>query len=56
MPDEIARKAIAELDLASVENMTTCVMEAKPKEEKPSRNSSNVGGYNNGGGYNKSRY
>ena len=68
MPDdEAAKKAIAELDQASVENRTIRVMEAKPKEDKPSRsggggggfrggNSGGGGGYNNGGGYNKNRY
>src|SRR5215216_3854471 len=55
MPDETAaRKAIAELDQASVENRTIRVMEAKPKEEKPARSggyrgNSGGGGYNNGG-------
>src|SRR5687768_2123692 len=68
MPDdEAARKAIAELDQASVENRTIRVMEAKPKEEKPARSGggggfrggNGGGGYNGGGnsgGYNKSRY
>jgi RNA recognition motif-containing protein len=66
MPDdEAARKAIAELDQASVENRTIRVMEAKPKEEKPSRSggggggfrsNGGGGGYNGGGGFNKSRY
>src|SRR3954453_14635074 len=52
MSDEAAsKKAIAELDGATVENRTIKVMEAKPKEDRPARNS---GGYgNNGGGYNK---
>ena len=58
--DEAAKKAIAELDQASVDNRTIRVMEAKPKEDKPSRSGGgfrggNGGGYN-GGGYNKSRY
>ena len=50
--DEAARKAIAELDQATVESRTIRVMEAKPKEEKPN------GGFRggNGGGYNKNRY
>jgi len=60
MPDdEAARKAIAELDQASVENRTIRVMEAKPKEDKPARSGgfrSNGGGFNNGGSYNKNRY
>ena len=55
-----AKKAIAELDQASVENRTIRVMEAKPKEDKPARTggfrSNNGGGYNNGGGFSKSRY
>ena len=49
--DEASRKAIAELDGATVENRTIKVMEAKPKEDRPSRN---FGG--GGGGYNKNRY
>jgi RNA recognition motif-containing protein len=64
MPDdEAAKKAIAELDQASVENRTIRVMEAKPKEDKPARTGGggggfrgNGGGFNNGGGYNKNRY
>jgi RNA recognition motif-containing protein len=62
--DEAAKKAIAELDQATVEGRSIRVMEAKPKEEKPARTggggggfrSNGGGGYNNGGGYNKSRY
>ena len=51
--DEAAKKAIAELDQASVDNRTIRVMEAKPKEEK----ASGGGGFRgNGGGYSKSRY
>lgn len=59
--DEAAKKAIAELDQASVDNRTIRVMEAKPKEDKPSRGNggggfrSNGGGFNNGGGF-KKRY
>jgi RNA recognition motif-containing protein len=50
MPDETAsRKAIAELNEATVEGRTIRVMEAKPREDKPARNSYQ----NNGGGYNK---
>src|ERR1051326_5002944 len=54
---EAAKKAIAELDQATVEGRNIRVMEAKPKEEKPARSSfrSNSGGFS-GGGYNKSRY
>ena len=56
MPDEEAsRKAIAELDGATVENRTIKVNEARPKEESPAR-SDNGGGYNNGNSYNKNRY
>jgi RNA recognition motif-containing protein len=61
--DEAAKKAIAELDQATVEGRSIRVMEAKPKEEKPARTGGgggyrggNGGGYNGGGGYNKSRY
>src|SRR5690242_2582190 len=58
--DEAAKKAIAELDQATVEGRNIRVMEAKPKEEKPARSGggfrSNGGGYSGGGGYNKSRY
>ena len=56
--DEAAKKAIAELDQASVDNRTIRVMEAKPKEEKPRSGGgfrSNAGGFNSGGGY-KKRY
>lgn len=64
MPDdEAAKKAIAELDQASVENRTIRVMEAKPKEDKPARAGGggggfrgNGGGFNSGGSYNKNRY
>jgi RNA recognition motif-containing protein len=55
MADEAAsKKAIAELDGATVEGRAIKVMEAKPKENKPFRG--NSGGYNNGGSYNKNRY
>ena len=62
--DEAAKKAIAELDQATVEGRAIRVMEAKPKEEKPARTGggggyrggNSGGGYNNGGGYNKNRY
>jgi RNA recognition motif-containing protein len=65
MPDdEAAKKAIAELDQASVDNRTIRVMEAKPKEDKPRGGGGggfrggNGGGFggNGGGGYNKGRY
>jgi len=62
--DEAAKKAIAELDQATVEGRAIRVMEAKPKEEKPARagggggfrGNGGGGGYNNGGSYNKNRY
>ena len=46
--DAAAKKAIAELDQATVDGRAVKVVEARPKEDKP-RNS---GGYNSGG-YNK---
>ena len=52
MPDDdAAKKAIAELDQASVENRAIRVMEAKPKEDRPARNN-----FSNGGGGYKKRY
>ena len=55
--DAAAKKAITELDGATVEGRTVKVMEAKPKEDRPARsNSGGGGGYNNGGSYNKNRY
>jgi RNA recognition motif-containing protein len=61
MSDEVAsKKAIAELNDATVEGRTIKVMEAKPKEDRPARNSGgfggNSGGYNNSNSYNKNRY
>ena len=53
--DEASRKAVAELDGATVEGRTIKVMEAKPKEDRPARNNGG-GGYNNGNSYNKNRY
>lgn len=53
--DEAARKAIAELDQATVEGRNIRVMEAKPKEEKPQRSGGGFRG-NGGGGYSKNRY
>ena len=54
--DEAAKKAIAELDQASVEGRSIKVMEARPKEDRPSRPGGggfrgNGGG--SGGGFNK---
>jgi RNA recognition motif-containing protein len=55
MSDEAAsKKAIAELDGASVENRTISVSVAKPKEDRSSRG--NGGNFNNGNSYNKNRY
>ena len=57
--DEAAKKAIAELDQATVEGRNIRVMEAKPKEDKHARRnfrSNSGGGFSGGGGYNKSRY
>ena len=51
--DEAAKKAIAELDNATVENRTIRVMEAKPKEEK-SRNGG--GGFRRDNNFSKKRY
>jgi RNA recognition motif-containing protein len=51
--DEASKKAIAELDQASVEGRTIRVMEAKPKEDRPARNSGGYQGNNGGGGYKK---
>lgn len=57
--DEASKKAIAELDGATVEGRTIKVMEAKPKEDKPARSGgfrNNGGNFNNGNSYNKNRY
>jgi len=58
--EEASKKAIAELDGATVEGRTIKVMEAKPKEDRPKNNSfgnnSRGGGFNNGNSYNKNRY
>lgn len=55
MPDNAAaKKAIAELNDATVDGRNIKVMEARPKEERPSRGNSG-GGYN-GGGYKKNRW
>ena len=55
--DEASRKAIQELNDASVDGRNIKVMEAKPKEDRPAR-SNGGGGFrgNNGGGFNKNRY
>jgi RNA recognition motif-containing protein len=51
--DEAARKAIAELDGATVEGRAIKVNEAKPKEDKPSYGNRGGGGFGGGsrGGY-----
>ena len=57
--DEAAKKAIAELDGATVEGRAIKVMEAKPKEDKPRGGGGfggGRGGFNSGGSYNKNRY
>src|SRR5687768_18587340 len=56
--DAASKKAIAELDGATVEGRTIKVMEAKPKEDKPRGGGfrGGGGGYNNGNSYNKNRY
>jgi RNA recognition motif-containing protein len=53
--DAASKKAIAELDGATVEGRAIKVMEAKPKEDRPARNSGG-GNYNNSNSYNKNRY
>src|SRR5690349_1981884 len=55
--DTAAKKAIAELDGATVEGRTVKVMEAKPKEDRPARSNNfrSNGGGNSGGGFNKNR-
>ncbi|MCS3797351.1 RNA recognition motif domain-containing protein [Niastella sp. OAS944] len=56
MADEAAsKKAIAELDGATVENRTISVSVAKPKGERSFR-SNNGGGFNNGKSYNENRF
>jgi len=57
--DEAAKKAMAELDGATVEGRAIKVMEAKPKEDKPRGGGfrgGGGGGYNSGNSYNKNRY
>ena len=62
--DAASRKAIAELNDATVDGRNIKVMEAKPKEDKPRGGggggfrggSGGGGGYNNGNSYNKNRY
>jgi RNA recognition motif-containing protein len=54
--DAASKKAIQELDGATVEGRTIKVMEAKPKEDRSSRGGNGGGNYNNAGSYNKNRY
>jgi RNA recognition motif-containing protein len=51
--DEASKKAIAELDGATVEGRTIKVMEAKPKEDRPRNNNFRNNNSGGGGGYNK---
>jgi RNA recognition motif-containing protein len=56
MSDETAsKKAIAELNGATVENRSISVSVAKPKEERPARDNSR-NGFNNRSSYNQNRY
>jgi RNA recognition motif-containing protein len=56
MADEAAsKKAIAELDGATVENRQISVSVAKPKEDRSSRGNGGRN-FNNGNSYNKNRY
>ena len=52
LDETAAKKAISELDQATVEGRTIKVMEAKPKEDRPARSNSPFRS-DNGGGYNK---
>src|SRR5688572_2493833 len=54
--DAASKKAIQELDGATVEGRTIKVMEAKPKEGRSSRVGNGGGNFNNAGSYNKNRY
>lgn len=55
MPDDAAaKKAIAELDQATVEGRSIKVMEARPKEDRPARSNSPFRSDNNG--YNKKKW
>ena len=52
--DAAAQKAVTELNGSSIDSRTIKVTEARPKEEKPSRNFSS--GFNNSRSYNKNGY
>ena len=56
--EEASKKAIAELDGATVEGRTIKVMEAKPREDRPRNNFRNNGGgnYNNSKSFNKNQW
>ena len=58
--DTAAKKAISELDQATIEGRAIKVAEAKPKEDRPARSggfrSNGGGGFNNSNSYNKNRY
>jgi RNA recognition motif-containing protein len=55
--DSAARKAIAELNDATVEGRAIKVTEARPKEDRPARNfGGGGGGYNNNKSYNRNQY
>ncbi|HXB08490.1 MAG TPA: hypothetical protein VNW04_15270 [Puia sp.] len=57
MPDEAAaKKAIAELDGATVESRPIKVNEARPKEDRPARGNGGGTGFNNSRSYNQNRY
>ena len=56
MPDDAAaKKAIAELEGATVEGRNIRVNEAKPREDRPARGDGGRN-YNNHNSYNKNRY
>jgi RNA recognition motif-containing protein len=55
--DAASKKAIQELNGATVDNRTINVTEAKPKTDRPSRGGSGGGGnFNNSKSYNKNRW
>jgi RNA recognition motif-containing protein len=55
--EEASKKAIAELDGATVENRAIRVTEARPREDRPARsNNSPFRNDNGGGGYKKNRW
>lgn len=54
MPDdEAAKKAIAELNTAAVDGRNINVVEARPKEDRPSGGRGGFGNNRGGGGFNK---